>query len=47
MGIYAAIAITLAAGALIGLINAAVVQGLRINAFIVTLATMTACAEFF
>ncbi len=42
VGIYAAIAITLAAGALIGLINAAVVQGLRINAFIVTLATMTA-----
>ncbi len=42
VAIYAAIAITLAAGALIGLINAAVVQGLRINAFIVTLATMTA-----
>ena len=42
VGIYAAMAVALAAGALIGLINAAVVQGLRINAFIVTLATMTA-----
>src|ERR1700749_4585358 len=42
VGIYAAMAISLAAGALIGLINAAVVQGLGINAFIVTLATMTA-----
>src|ERR1700728_1213200 len=42
VGIYAAMAITLAAGALIGLVNAAVVQGLGINAFIVTLATMTA-----
>jgi D-xylose transport system permease protein len=42
VGIYAAMAISLAAGVLIGLINAAVVQGLGINAFIVTLATMTA-----
>jgi predicted ABC-type sugar transport system permease subunit len=41
LGIYPAIAISLAAGVLIGFINAAVVQGLGINAFIVTLATMT------
>jgi D-xylose transport system permease protein len=41
VGIYAAMAISLLAGTLIGLINAAVVQGLGINAFIVTLATMT------
>ena len=42
VGIYAAMAVSLVAGALIGLVNAAVVQGLGINAFIVTLATMTA-----
>ena len=42
VGIYAAMAISLVAGAFIGLVNAAVVQGLGINAFIVTLATMTA-----
>jgi ribose/xylose/arabinose/galactoside ABC-type transport system permease subunit len=42
LGIYPAMAISLAAGALIGFVNAAVVQGLGINAFIVTLATMTA-----
>jgi D-xylose transport system permease protein len=42
IGIYAAMVVALVAGALIGLINAAVVQGLGINAFIVTLATMTA-----
>lgn len=42
VGIYAAIAISLVPGLLAGLINAAVVQGLGINAFIVTLATMTA-----
>jgi D-xylose transport system permease protein len=42
VGIYAAMAISLLAGAFIGLVNAAVVQGLGINAFIVTLATMTA-----
>jgi D-xylose transport system permease protein len=42
VGIYGAMVISLAIGALIGLINAAVVQGLGINAFIVTLATMTA-----
>jgi D-xylose transport system permease protein len=42
VGIYPAMAISLVSGAFIGLINAAVVQGLGINAFIVTLATMTA-----
>lgn len=42
VGIYPAMAISLVAGAFIGLVNAAVVQGLGINAFIVTLATMTA-----
>ena len=42
VGIYAAMAISLVPGLLAGLINAAVVQGLGINAFIVTLATMTA-----
>jgi ribose transport system permease protein len=42
IGIYPAMAVSLVAGALIGLVNAAVVQGLGINAFIVTLATMTA-----
>jgi D-xylose transport system permease protein len=42
IGIYPAMAISLVAGAIIGLVNAAVVQGLGINAFIVTLATMTA-----
>lgn len=41
VGIYPAMAISLLAGAVVGLINAAVVQGLGINAFIVTLATMT------
>jgi D-xylose transport system permease protein len=41
VGIYAAIAISLAVGALIGLVNAAIVQVVGINAFIVTLATMT------
>jgi len=42
VGVYAAMAISLLPGALVGLVNAAVVQGLGINAFIVTLATMTA-----
>jgi D-xylose transport system permease protein len=42
VGIYPAMAISLVAGAFIGLVNAAIVQGLGINAFIVTLATMTA-----
>jgi D-xylose transport system permease protein len=42
VGIYPAMAISLVAGALIGLVNATIVQGLGINAFIVTLATMTA-----
>ncbi len=42
VGIFAAMAISLVPGVLAGLINAAVVQGLGINAFIVTLATMTA-----
>jgi D-xylose transport system permease protein len=42
VGIYPAMAISLIAGAFIGLVNAAIVQGLGINAFIVTLATMTA-----
>ena len=42
VGIYPAMAISLVAGAFIGLVNATVVQGLGINAFIVTLATMTA-----
>lgn len=41
VGIYPAMAISLLAGAVVGLVNAAVVQGLGINAFIVTLATMT------
>jgi len=42
VGIFPAMAISLIPGLLAGLINAAVVQGLGINAFIVTLATMTA-----
>ena len=42
VGIFPAMAISLVPGLLAGLINAAVVQGLGINAFIVTLATMTA-----
>jgi D-xylose transport system permease protein len=42
IGIFPAMAISLVPGLLAGLINAAVVQGLGINAFIVTLATMTA-----
>ena len=42
IGIFPAMAISLVPGLLVGLINAAVVQGLGINAFIVTLATMTA-----
>jgi D-xylose transport system permease protein len=42
VGIYPAMVISLIAGAFIGLVNAAIVQGLGINAFIVTLATMTA-----
>jgi D-xylose transport system permease protein len=42
VGIYPAMVISLVSGAFIGLINALVVQGLGINAFIVTLATMTA-----
>jgi D-xylose transport system permease protein len=42
IGIYPAMLISLATGALIGFVNAAIVQGLGINAFIVTLATMTA-----
>src|ERR1700678_1680064 len=40
IGIYPAMLISLATGALIGFVNAAIVQGLGINAFIVTLATM-------
>jgi D-xylose transport system permease protein len=42
IGIYPAMAVALVAGAGIGLVNGAIVQGLGINAFIVTLATMTA-----
>src|ERR1700735_3909133 len=42
VGISPAMVISLIAGAFIGLVNAAIVQGLGINAFIVTLATMTA-----
>ncbi len=42
IGIYPAMAVALLAGAAIGLVNGAIVQGLGINAFIVTLATMTA-----
>jgi D-xylose transport system permease protein len=42
VGIYPAIAISLGAGAVIGLLNAAIVEGIGINPFIVTLATMTA-----
>jgi ribose/xylose/arabinose/galactoside ABC-type transport system permease subunit len=42
VGIFAAMAISLVPGVLAGLVNAAVVQGLGINAFIVTLAMMTA-----
>ena len=42
VGIFPAMAISLAPGLLAGLVNAAVVQGLGINAFIVTLAMMTA-----
>jgi D-xylose transport system permease protein len=41
VGIFAAMAISLVPGVLAGLVNAAVVQGLGINAFIVTLAMMT------
>jgi D-xylose transport system permease protein len=41
VGIYAAMAISLLPGVVVGLVNASVVQGLGINAFIVTLATMT------
>ena len=42
VGIFPAMLISLVPGVLVGLVNAAVVQGLGINAFIVTLATMTA-----
>ncbi len=42
IGIYPAMAVALLAGAAIGLVNGAIVQGLGINAFIVTLATMSA-----
>jgi D-xylose transport system permease protein len=42
VGIFPAMVISLVPGLLAGLVNAAVVQGLGINAFIVTLATMTA-----
>jgi ribose/xylose/arabinose/galactoside ABC-type transport system permease subunit len=42
VGIFPAMAISLVPGLLAGLVNAAVVQGLGINAFIVTLAMMTA-----
>src|SRR5580700_11021486 len=42
VGIFPAMAISLVPGLLAGLLNAAVVQGLGINAFIVTLAMMTA-----
>jgi len=42
IGIFPAMLISLVPGILVGLVNAAVVQGLGINAFIVTLATMTA-----
>ncbi len=42
IGIFPAMAISMIPGLLVGLINAGVVQGIGINAFIVTLATMTA-----
>jgi D-xylose transport system permease protein len=42
VGIFPAMAVSLVPGLLAGLVNAAVVQGLGINAFIVTLAMMTA-----
>lgn len=42
VGVYPAIALALAIGAGVGLFNGMVVQGLGVNAFIVTLGTMTA-----